>query len=72
MDKITGLSLNHVLVQKSRWLFSMQSKFGMDKIDSDSDSDYLFNINMYNIIFNSIHTFISDIKSPYTIKYTYN
>ena len=23
-------------------------------------------------IFNSIHTFISDIKSPYTIKYTYN
>ena len=22
--------------------------------------------------FNSIHTFISDIKSPYTIKYTYN
>ena len=22
-------------------------------------------------LFNSIHTFISDIKSPYTIKYTY-
>ena len=32
MDNITGLSLNHVFVQKSRWPYSMQSKFGMDKI----------------------------------------
>ena len=33
MDKIKGLSLNHVFVQKSRWSYSMQSKFGMDKIE---------------------------------------
>ena len=32
MDKIKGLSQKHVFVQKSRWPYSMQSKFGMDKI----------------------------------------
>ena len=32
MDRIKGLSPNHVFVQKSRWPYSVQSKFGMDKI----------------------------------------
>ena len=32
MDKIKRHSPNHVFVQKSRWLFSMQSKFEIDKI----------------------------------------
>ena len=32
IDKIKGLSPNHVLVQKSSWPYSMQTKFWMDKI----------------------------------------
>ena len=32
MDKIKGFSPNHVSAQKSRWPYSMQTKFGMDKI----------------------------------------
>ena len=32
MDKIKGLSSNHVFDQKSIWPYSMESKFGMDKI----------------------------------------
>ena len=35
MDKTKGLSPNHVSVQKSRWPYSMQSKFGMDKYRGD-------------------------------------
>ena len=32
MDRTKGLFPNHVFAQKSRWPYSMQSKFGMDKI----------------------------------------
>ena len=44
MDTIKGLSPNHVFVQKSRWPFSMQSKFGIDKIQGSGymASGYIF------------------------------
>ena len=42
IDKIKGLSPNHVFVQKSRWPYSMQSKFGMDKIQGSYKLEWLY------------------------------
>ena len=47
MDKIKGLSPNHVFVQKSRWPYSMQSKFGMDKIQGSYKLEWLYGIRIY-------------------------
>ena len=47
IDKIKGLSPNHVSVQKSTWPYSMQSKFGMDKIQGSYKLELLHGIRIY-------------------------
>ena len=42
MDKINSRSPNHVFVQKSRWPYSMQSKFGMDKTQGNYKLEWLY------------------------------
>ena len=47
IDKIKGLSPNHVFVKKSRWPYSMQSNFGMDKIQASYKLEWLYGIRIY-------------------------
>ena len=53
MDKIKGLSPNHVFVQKSRWPYSMQSKFGMDKTQGNYKLEWLYDYMASGYIFTS-------------------
>ena len=53
MDKTKGLSPNHVFVQKSRWPYSMQSKFGMDKIQGNYKLVWLYEYMASGYIFTS-------------------
>ena len=53
MDKIKGLSPNHVFVQKSRWPYSMQSKFGIDKTQGSYKLEWLYDYMASGYIFTS-------------------
>ena len=47
MDKTKAFSPNHVFAQKSRWPYSMPSKFGMDKIQGSIKFEWLYGIRIY-------------------------
>ena len=53
IDKIKGLSPNHVFVQKSKWPYSMQNKFGMDKIHGSHKLEWLYVLFPVRIYFTS-------------------
>ena len=53
MDKIKGLSPHHVVVQKSRWPYPMQSKFGMDKKLRSYKLEWLYGYMASGYIFTS-------------------
>ena len=53
MDKIKGLSPNHIFVQESRWPYSMQSKFGMDKTQGNYKLEWLHDYMASGYIFTS-------------------
>ena len=53
MDKIKGLSPNYVFVQNSRWPYSMQSKFGTDKIQGNYKLEWLYDYMASGYIFPS-------------------
>ena len=46
-------SKNHVFVQKSRWPYSMQNKFGMDKIHGSHKLEWLYVLFPVRIYFTS-------------------
>ena len=54
MDKLKGLfQKNHVFVQKSKWPYSMQNKFGMDKIHGSHKLEWLYVLFPVRIYFTS-------------------
>ena len=52
MDKTKGFSPNHVFAQKSKWPYSMQSRFWMDKIKGLSTN----------------HVFVQKSRWPYSMQ----
>ena len=52
MDKTKGLSPNHVFAQKSKWPYSMQSRFSIDKIKGLSPN----------------HVFVQKSRWPYSMQ----
>ena len=53
VDKLKVFSKNHVFVQKSRWPYSMQNKFGMDKIQWSHKLEWLYVLFPVRIYFTS-------------------
>ena len=51
MDNIKGLSSNHVFAQKSRWPYSMESIFGMNKIQGSYKVGVVIRIIPFHDIF---------------------
>ena len=47
MDKIKGLSPNHLFKSQDGHILAMQSKFGMDKIQGSYKLEWLYGIRIY-------------------------